>query len=67
MVFRVPDLIARLSAVCLLLPGDLIFIGAPDGVGTGRTPRRYLAPDTTLCSWITGVGELRTSFTARRD
>jgi 2,4-diketo-3-deoxy-L-fuconate hydrolase len=59
MVFSVPELIARLSAVCPLLPGDLIFTGTPPGVGMGRTPARYLTGDTTLVSAIDGIGELR--------
>jgi 2,4-diketo-3-deoxy-L-fuconate hydrolase len=59
MVFSVPELIARLSAVCPLLPGDLIFTGTPPGVGMARTPARYLTGDTTLVSAIDGIGELR--------
>ena len=38
LIFDVPDLIARLSAVCPLLPGDLIFTGTPAGVGAFREP-----------------------------
>ena len=38
MIFAVDDLVARLSAVCRLLPGDLIFTGTPEGVGNRRTP-----------------------------
>src|SRR5947209_6471438 len=32
MVFPVPELIARLSAVAPLLPGDVVFTGTPAGV-----------------------------------
>ncbi|MBP2336491.1 2-keto-4-pentenoate hydratase/2-oxohepta-3-ene-1,7-dioic acid hydratase in catechol pathway [Saccharothrix coeruleofusca] len=59
MVFGVPELIARLSAVCPLLPGDLIFTGTPAGVGVARTPPVFLTAGDTLVSWITGVGQLR--------
>jgi 2-keto-4-pentenoate hydratase/2-oxohepta-3-ene-1,7-dioic acid hydratase in catechol pathway len=59
MVFSVSELIARLSAVVPLLPGDLIFTGTPHGVGMGRKPPRYLTGDTTLVSAIDGIGELR--------
>ncbi|MFJ8026201.1 fumarylacetoacetate hydrolase family protein [Streptomyces sp. NPDC096311] len=59
MVFGVPELIARLSAVTPLLPGDLIFTGTPAGVGLGRTPERYLAPGDELVSYVRGVGEMR--------
>ncbi|MEV6643756.1 fumarylacetoacetate hydrolase family protein [Amycolatopsis sp. NPDC051371] len=64
MIFGVPDLVARLSAVCPLLPGDLIFTGTPAGVGNRRTPPRYLTPDDVLTSRIDGLGELRTRFRA---
>lgn len=59
MVFAVPVLIERLSAVTPLLPGDVIFTGTPAGVGLGRTPPRFLAAGDELVSYITGVGEMR--------
>jgi 2-keto-4-pentenoate hydratase/2-oxohepta-3-ene-1,7-dioic acid hydratase in catechol pathway len=62
MIFDVPDLVARLSAVCPLLPGDLVFTGTPAGVGNRMTPPRYLTPDDELVSRIEGIGELRTWF-----
>jgi 2-keto-4-pentenoate hydratase/2-oxohepta-3-ene-1,7-dioic acid hydratase in catechol pathway len=58
MIFTVPELVARLSAVCPLLPGDLIFTGTPPGVGMARTPQRFLTPGTTLVSAVQGLGEL---------
>ncbi|MDT7644765.1 MAG: hypothetical protein QOC75_1765, partial [Pseudonocardiales bacterium] len=65
MVFSVSELIARLSAVCPLLPGDVIFTGTPPGVGMARTPARYLTGDTTLVSAIDGIGELRNPLIAK--
>ncbi|WP_405164453.1 fumarylacetoacetate hydrolase family protein [Nocardia sp. NBC_01499] len=59
MIFPVPELIARLSAITSLLPGDVIFTGTPAGVGFGRTPQRYLAPGDELVSYVRGVGEMR--------
>jgi 2,4-didehydro-3-deoxy-L-rhamnonate hydrolase len=58
MIFSVPELIARLSAVCPLLPGDLVFTGTPPGVGMARKPQEFLQPGTTLVSEIKGVGTL---------
>jgi 2-keto-4-pentenoate hydratase/2-oxohepta-3-ene-1,7-dioic acid hydratase in catechol pathway len=63
MIFPVPELVAWISAICPLLPGDLIFTGTPAGVGHGQDPPRYLRPDDVLVSWIEGIGELRTTFT----
>ena len=54
MIFPV-DLVARLSAVCPLLPSDLIFTGTA-GVGNRMQPPRYLDPGQTLVSHVHGVG-----------
>lgn len=62
MIFPIDELVARLSAVCPLLPGDLIFTGTPEGVGNRRTPPRFLAAGETLISTLEGVGELRQTF-----
>jgi 2-keto-4-pentenoate hydratase/2-oxohepta-3-ene-1,7-dioic acid hydratase in catechol pathway len=59
MVFPVPELIARLSAVTPLLPGDVIFTGTPAGVGIGRTPPRWLQAGEELVSYVRGIGEMR--------
>ncbi|GAB3009318.1 fumarylacetoacetate hydrolase family protein [Streptomyces pseudoechinosporeus] len=59
MIFPVRELIARLSAVCPLLPGDLIFTGTPSGVGMARTPPRFLSPGDEVVSRIEGIGEIR--------
>ena len=62
LIFPVPALVARISAVLPLLPGDVIFTGTPPGVGLGRTPQRWLAPGDELVSTIEGIGELRQRF-----
>ncbi len=64
MIFSVPELISQLSAVCPLLPGDIIFTGTPSGVGMAREPKRFLQPGTTLVSHIEGLGELRNPLVA---
>jgi 2-keto-4-pentenoate hydratase/2-oxohepta-3-ene-1,7-dioic acid hydratase in catechol pathway len=64
LIFSVPALVAQLSAVLPLLPGDIIFTGTPSGVGMGRDPKRYLPPGGTLVSTIEGIGELRTPLVA---
>lgn len=59
MIFGISELVAYLSGICPLLPGDLIFTGTPAGVGNGRTPPRYLEPGQELVTSIEGIGELR--------
>ena len=58
MVFSVSQLIAQISQVCPMLPGDLLFTGTPPGVGMARKPQEYLQPGTTLISEIEGIGRL---------
>jgi 2-keto-4-pentenoate hydratase/2-oxohepta-3-ene-1,7-dioic acid hydratase in catechol pathway len=65
LVFPIDDLVARISAICPLLPGDLIFTGTPEGVGNRRTPPRFLQPGETLVSRLDDVGELRQRFVRR--
>lgn len=67
LIFGVPELIARLSRICPLLPGDTLWTGTPAGVGRGRTPARYLAAGETLVSTIASVGEIRTTFVDADD
>lgn len=64
LVFSVPELVARLSAVLTLLPGDLIFTGTPAGVGVARKQPRFLEPGDELISEIEGVGRMRHGFVA---
>jgi len=59
LIFDVPRLVAELSAVLPLLPGDVIFTGTPGGVGFTRHPPRFLAPGDVLESWIEGIGTIR--------
>ena len=62
MLFPVPETIARLSAICPLLPGDLIFTGTPAGVGNRMDPPRFLRPGDELVSTIEGIGSMSTRF-----
>jgi 2,4-diketo-3-deoxy-L-fuconate hydrolase len=64
MVFGVPELIARLSAVLPLLPGDLIFTGTPAGIGATRQPPRFLHPGQVLSSYLEGVGTMANRLVA---
>jgi 2,4-diketo-3-deoxy-L-fuconate hydrolase len=59
LVFNVPQLVAELSSILPLLPGDLIFTGTPSGVGIVRKPPQFLKPGDILETWIEGVGTIR--------
>jgi 2-keto-4-pentenoate hydratase/2-oxohepta-3-ene-1,7-dioic acid hydratase in catechol pathway len=58
LAFPVARLIADISATVPLLPGDLIFTGTPSGVGSTRTPRRYLRDGEVITSQIAGIGQM---------
>ena len=62
MIFSIPTLVAHLSSVCELLPGDLIFTGTPEGVGNRQDPPRFLRPGETLVSRADGIGEISQRF-----
>ncbi len=44
LIFSVPQLIAHLSALMTLVPGDIVSTGTPSGVGSVREPRVWLQP-----------------------
>ena len=57
LIFSVPQLVAYLSSICTLYPGDLVFTGTPSGVGLARG--QFLAVGDELVSGGEGLGELR--------
>ena len=59
MYFKIPRLIAELSAGMTLEPGDVISTGTPAGVGYARTPAEFLAPGDLLETEVEGIGVLR--------
>ncbi|HZZ46068.1 MAG TPA: fumarylacetoacetate hydrolase family protein [Pseudonocardia sp.] len=62
LVFSVSRLIAHLSSIVTLRPGDLIFTGTPEGVGLGSDPPVYLRAGQLLETTIEGIGSMRHSL-----
>ena len=62
MIFSIPKLVAFLSSVCELYPGDLIFTGTPEGIGNRMDPPRFLRPGETLVSSAEGIGTITQRF-----
>jgi 2-keto-4-pentenoate hydratase/2-oxohepta-3-ene-1,7-dioic acid hydratase in catechol pathway len=58
LIFQIPDLVAYLSSVMTLEPGDVVATGTPRGVGFARTPPRYLQSGDEVSVRIEGIGEL---------
>ncbi len=64
-VFSIPEVIAYLSSVLPLRPGDLIFTGTPAGIGWARDPRRMIATGEELITQMDVIGEMRNRFVSR--
>ena len=58
LIWSVPEIIAELSALFALAPGDLIYTGTPAGVGAVK-------PGDRLEGGIDGIGTLSASIIAR--
>lgn len=58
-IFTIPEIIAYISQVVTLLPGDLIFTGTPPGVGMARKPPVLLKAGDLCEVEIEGLGILR--------
>ena len=58
LIFQTPRLIAYLSSVFTLEPGDVIATGTPAGVGFARKPPRWLRPGDETRITVEGLGQL---------
>jgi 2-keto-4-pentenoate hydratase/2-oxohepta-3-ene-1,7-dioic acid hydratase in catechol pathway len=66
LIFPVEELIAYVSQVCTLAPGDLLFTGTPPGVGVARKPPVFLQPGDTVEVEIESLGVLRNPVVAEK-
>lgn len=66
MIFSIAQLIAYLSAVLTLEPGDVIATGTPEGVGAARTPQRFLRPGEVVRVELEALGALENPVVAER-
>ena len=58
LIFKIPELVAFLSSVFTLEPGDIVSTGTPSGVGAARKPPRFLRPGEEVTVKVEGIGEL---------
>lgn len=65
MIFTVAQIIAHLSELMSLQPGDVIATGTPPGVGMGMKPPRFLKEGDVMELQIDGLGKQRQEV--RRD
>lgn len=62
LIFPIPHLIAHLSTLMTLEPGDIVSTGTPEGVGSTRDPRVWLADGDELVVSSPQLGRLRTTI-----
>ena len=58
LVFGPAELVADLSTILTLDPGDIIATGTPSGVGMARDPQEWLSPGAVVRTAIEGLGEM---------
>ncbi|MEZ5155711.1 MAG: fumarylacetoacetate hydrolase family protein [Solirubrobacterales bacterium] len=62
LIFPIPELLAHLSRLMTLVPGDIVSTGTPAGVGGAREPRVWLQPGDELVVSSPELGSLRTTI-----
>lgn len=62
LVFSVPALVAHLSRLMTLEPGDIVSTGTPAGVGSTREPRVWLKPGDEIVISSPTLGQLETKI-----
>ena len=58
LVFGPAEIVADLSTIMTLDPGDIIATGTPSGVGMARNPQEWLTPGAVVRTAIEGIGEM---------
>ncbi len=66
MIFSVAAIVAFLSSLMTLEPGDIIATGTPAGVGFKRTPPLFLRDGDVVEVEIEGIGQLRNPVVGAR-
>jgi 2-keto-4-pentenoate hydratase/2-oxohepta-3-ene-1,7-dioic acid hydratase in catechol pathway len=60
LIFGIPQLVAHLSRLMTLEPGDIVATGTPSGVGSTRDPRVWLKPGDEIVISSPTLGRLET-------
>jgi 2-keto-4-pentenoate hydratase/2-oxohepta-3-ene-1,7-dioic acid hydratase in catechol pathway len=64
LIFSIPKLLSHLSELMTLEPGDIVSTGTPDGVGSVREPRVWLADGDEIVIESPTLGRLETRIAA---
>jgi acylpyruvate hydrolase len=64
LIFSVPRLLSHLSGLMTLEPGDIVSTGTPEGVGSLRDPKVWLAKGDQIVIESPTLGRLETKISA---
>ena len=67
LIYSIGAMIAELSTVFTLEPGDILMTGSPAGVGQSFVPPRFLVAGQTVRVEIDGLGEIRNTVIDEPD
>lgn len=65
MIFKIPEIISKISHFVTLEPGDIIATGTP--TGTAFSTQKYLNPGDVMVCEIEGIGRLENSVEVEKD
>jgi acylpyruvate hydrolase len=64
LIFHVPELVAYITTIMTMEPGDVVLTGTPSGVGIGLPEHPHLEPGDTYEVEIDGIGTICNRFVA---
>jgi acylpyruvate hydrolase len=67
LIFNINQLVADISSIITLMPGDLILTGTCAGVGHCMSPQKYLVPGALVEATIEGLGSQRNRCVAESE
>ena len=67
MIHNEARLLAHVTSILTLYPGDVVLTGTPAGVGSARQPPEFLQPGDRVEMWIEGIGTLVTPIEAHPE
>ncbi len=67
MIFRIPNILAHITARTTLEPGDVVATGTPAGIGSVRNPPLVLKPGDIMEVGVEGLGTQKSEIVAESD